>query len=298
MSPRLCACGGSAGSTFYAAAIALVSVLLLGILQGILLAAIASIFLLLVRASQPNVAFLGRVPGTGRYADSARNPDVEPLAGVVAFRPEASLLYINAETVLDTVLAKVDAAPDIKLVVCGLSSSPFIDLAGAKMLRDLHGELASRGIAFQIVGARGQVRDVLQADGMAEKTDSANWTRRMDSLLGDLRAGDLVAAHGMGDASECSQAQIALTWIKRRCWGGDEHQRGCPQRRMCHVTIDSSGKGKRYEEDIGQRMMLAAVLGLLASAGVATPAVPKSARLPLSSPREASSSASAAGRAC
>jgi sulfate permease, SulP family len=174
---------------FYAAAIALVSVLLLGILQGILLAAIASIFLLLARASQPNVAFLGRVPGTGRYADRARNPDVEPLAGVIAFRPEASLLYINAETVRDTVLANVDATPHTRLVVCGLSSSPFIDLAGAKMLGDLHGELSSRGIAFQIVGARGQVRDVLQADGMAEKTDSANWTRRMDSLLGDLRIG-------------------------------------------------------------------------------------------------------------
>ena len=172
---------------FYAAAIALVAVLLLGILQGILLAAIASIFLLLVRASQPNVAFLGRLPGTGRYADSARNPDVEPLAGVIAFRPEASLLYINAETVLDAVLAKVDAAPDIRIVVCGLSSSPFIDLAGAKMLHELHGELASRGIAFHIVGARGQVRDVLQADGLAEKTDSANWTRRMDSALGDLK---------------------------------------------------------------------------------------------------------------
>ena len=172
---------------FLAAAIALVSVLFLGILQGILLAAIASIALLLARASQPNVAFLGRVAGTGRYADSARNPDVEPLKGVIAFRPEASLLYINAETILDTVLARLAAAPDTRLVVCGLSSSPFIDLAGAKMLHDLHGELATRGIAFQIVGARAQVRDVLQADGFAEKTDSANWTRRMDSLLGDLR---------------------------------------------------------------------------------------------------------------
>lgn len=172
---------------FYAAALALVSVLMLGILQGILLAALASIFLLLARASQPNVAFLGRLPGTGRYADSARHPDLEPLAGVIAFRPEASLLYINAETVMEAVLAKVDAAPNTRIVVCGLSSSPFIDLAGAKMMHDLHSELASRNIAFQIVGARGQVRDVLQADGLAEKIDSANWTRRMDSLLGDLR---------------------------------------------------------------------------------------------------------------
>ncbi len=174
---------------FYAAAIALVSVLLLGILQGILLAAIASIFLLLARASQPNVAFLGRLPGTGRYADSVRHPDVEPLAGVIAFRPEASLLYINAESVLEKVLARVGAAPDTRTVICGLSSSPFIDLAGTRMLHELHGELASRDIAFQIVGARGQVRDVLQADGLTDKTDSANWTRRMDSLLDDLSVG-------------------------------------------------------------------------------------------------------------
>jgi SulP family sulfate permease len=171
---------------FYAAAIALISVLLLGILQGILLAAIASILLLLARASHPNVAILGRVPGTGRYADSARNPEVEMLDGIVAFRPEASLLYINAEAVMATALAAIDGRPDVKTVICGLSSSPFIDMAGAKMLHDLHAELASRGVVFQIVGARGQVRDVLQADGMAEKTDSANWTRRMDAVLGEM----------------------------------------------------------------------------------------------------------------
>jgi hypothetical protein len=54
------------------------------------------------------------------------------------------------------------------------------------MLHDLH-ELTSRGIALQIVDARGQIRDILQADGLAEKTDSANWTRRMDSVLGNSK---------------------------------------------------------------------------------------------------------------
>ena len=49
---------------FYAAAVALIAVLLLGILHGILLAAFASISLLLMRAAQPHVAFLGRIPGT------------------------------------------------------------------------------------------------------------------------------------------------------------------------------------------------------------------------------------------
>jgi sulfate permease, SulP family len=170
---------------FYAAAIALVSVLLLGILQGVLLAAIASIFLLLARASQPNVAFLGRLPGTGRYSDSARHEGVERLVGVIAFRPEASLLYINAETIQETVLRALQKSSGIKLVACDLSASPYIDLAGARMLHDLHDELASRHVAFCIVGAHAQLRDLLRAEGLAEKTDSDEWLRTLDSVLGE-----------------------------------------------------------------------------------------------------------------
>jgi high affinity sulfate transporter 1 len=173
---------------FWAAAIALVSVLLLGILQGVLLASIASIFLLLARASQPNVAFLGRLPGSGRYSDTARHEDVEPLVGVIAFRPEASLLYINAETILEAVLSALRTSSDIRLVACDLSASPYIDLAGARMLHDLHDELASRRVAFCIVGAHGQLRELLRAEGLAEKTDSSHWLRSLDSVLGDRQA--------------------------------------------------------------------------------------------------------------
>ena len=173
---------------FYAAAIALVSVLLLGILQGVLLASIASIFLLLARASHPNIAFLGRLPGSGRYSDTARHEGVEPLVGVIAFRPEASLLYINAETILEAVLSALQKSSEIKLVACDLSASPYIDLAGARMLRDLYDELASRHVTFCIVGAHGQLRDLLRAEGLAEKTDSGQWLRSLDSVLGDSRA--------------------------------------------------------------------------------------------------------------
>jgi sulfate permease, SulP family len=169
---------------FYAAAIALVSVLLLGILQGVLLAAIASIFLLLARASQPNIAFLGRLPGSGRYSDRARHEGVEPLVGIIAFRPEASLLYINAETILEAVLGALRSSSDVRLVACDLSASPYIDLAGARMLHDLNDELASRRVAFCIVGAHAQLRDLLRAEGLAEKTDSDQWLRSLDSVLG------------------------------------------------------------------------------------------------------------------
>jgi high affinity sulfate transporter 1 len=170
---------------FYAAAIALVSVLLLGILQGVLLAALASILLLLIRASRPNIAFLGRLPGSGRYSDSIRHEGVTPLVGVIAFRPEASLLYINAETILEAVLEKLRMVSDVRLVACDLSASPYIDLAGARMLLDLHDELASRQITFCIVGAHAQLRELLRAEGLAEKTDSSEWIRTLDSVLSE-----------------------------------------------------------------------------------------------------------------
>jgi MFS superfamily sulfate permease-like transporter len=139
----------------------------------------------LARASQPNVAFLGRLPGTGRYSDSARHEGIERLVGVIAFRPEASLLYINAETILETVLRALQKSSGIKLVACDLSASPYIDLAGARMLHDLNDELASRHVAFCIVGAHAQLRDLLRAEGLAEKTDSDEWLRTLDSVLGE-----------------------------------------------------------------------------------------------------------------
>jgi high affinity sulfate transporter 1 len=169
---------------FYAAVIALVGVLLLGILQGILLAALASILMLLARTSSPNVAFLGRVPGTDQYSDITRHPENEALPGVMAFRPEGSLIYVNASAVLEAVLKALAGRSDIRLVVCDLSAAPFIDLAGSRMLQELHSELATRGAALRVVGALGRVRDLLRADGMEEKVGGLDRVVTLDSLLG------------------------------------------------------------------------------------------------------------------
>ena len=170
---------------FFAALIAFAAVLLLGILEGILLASLASVLMLLGRAAQPHVAFLARIPGTTSYSDIARHPENEPLPNVLAFRPEASLLYINTDAVLESVLIRLGAAgaSNIRMVVCDLSASPYIDLAGSQMLHQLHGELAKRGISLRIVGAHGQLRDLLRADGVGEKVGGLGRHMTLDDLL-------------------------------------------------------------------------------------------------------------------
>jgi sulfate permease, SulP family len=170
---------------FYAAAIALVAVLLLGILDGILTAALASVLLLLARASRPHIAFLGRIPGTDSFSDIERHPENEPVPGAIVFRPESSLIYVNAEEVLEAVRARLGAAAPaaVRLVVCDLSASPFIDLAGARMLHDLHDELAARGIALRIVGGHGHVRDLLRAEGLDAKAGNIGRSVTLASVL-------------------------------------------------------------------------------------------------------------------
>lgn len=172
---------------FYAAATALGAVVLLGILHGILLAAFASIALLLMRASRPHVAFLGRIPGTQSYSDIARHPDNEPLRNAIVVRPEASLIYVNAGSVLEAMLARLPSAEaaNIRLVVCDLSASPFIDLAGSRMLHELHAELESRGIALRIVGARSYLRDFLRADGIGKKVGGLDRAATIHDLIRD-----------------------------------------------------------------------------------------------------------------
>ena len=151
------------------ALIALVGVLLLGILQGVLVAAVASLLMLIAGVARPHVAFLGRIPGTRRYSDLERHPDNEVLAGVLVFRVESALLYFNAEYVRDAVMARLEATEGTRLVVCDLSDAPTVDVAGAKMLTGLCHELAKRDIRLRVVESHAAVRDLLRAVGLEER---------------------------------------------------------------------------------------------------------------------------------
>jgi SulP family sulfate permease len=149
--------------------VALVGVLLLGILKGVLVAAIASLLMLLAGVAQPHVAFLGRIAGTRRYSDLERHPDNEVLAGIVVFRVESSVLYFNAEYVRQVVWSRAQATPSLRLVIGDLSDSPMVDVAGARMLVMLHQELAKHEVQLRIVGAHAKVRDLLRAEALEDR---------------------------------------------------------------------------------------------------------------------------------
>ena len=155
---------------FIVAIAAFLGVLTSGLLRGVMIGALISLVQLLRRASRPRVAFLGRIPGARRFSDMARHPDNEPVPGALLFRTEASLVYFNAEYVRDTVLKRVaEMGPGLRLVICDLSTSPYVDLTGAQMLAELYEALAAVNVRLQIVEARSSVRDRLHVEGVEDK---------------------------------------------------------------------------------------------------------------------------------
>ncbi|MBV8214926.1 MAG: SulP family inorganic anion transporter [Verrucomicrobia bacterium] len=179
---------------FTVAIIALVGVLLFGILKGVIVAAVASILLLLHKVAQPHVAFLGRIPGTRRFSDIARHQSNEPIPGVLAFRVEAGLVYFNVDHVLQMVLERVAAeGKSLRFVVCDLSTSPSIDLAGARMLLNLQGEMAKRGIILRVVEARASVRDLLRIEGAEERVGTIDRFATLADVIEDFQKQE---AHG------------------------------------------------------------------------------------------------------
>ena len=155
---------------FGVAMVAFAGVLVFGILKGVMLAAVVSLLLLIRRASRPHVAFLGRIPGFRGLSDMERNPDNVPVAGAIVFRVESALLYFNVGHVHDAVWSKVrSSGAPVQLVVCDLSATPNVDVAGARMLARLHAELAAAGIALRMAGAHAAVRDILRAEGLEER---------------------------------------------------------------------------------------------------------------------------------
>jgi SulP family sulfate permease len=171
---------------FAAAAVAFAGVLLMGVLDGVLIAVLASVLMLLARTSRPHVAFLGRIPGTNRFSDIVRHTSNEPLIGVIAFRVQSSLLYFNVDHVLDTVRLQAKSAAGLRRVICDLSNVPYMDVAGARMLRRMHGEFTARGVDFKIVEAHGPVREVLRAEGIEELVGSiTRFASLADALASD-----------------------------------------------------------------------------------------------------------------
>ena len=150
-------------SDFVIALLAGLSVLAFGILQGVIIGALASLILIIKFVSSPHVAVLGKIPATDRYSDISRHNDNILTPGVLMFRVEAPIVYFNVNYIYSRIWPQIEKElSSLKIVIFDLSTSAYIDSSGARLIKKLYDNLEPRGVIFKVAEAHSEARDILR----------------------------------------------------------------------------------------------------------------------------------------
>ena len=136
-------------------------VLILGIQQGIAVGIGLSLATLLLRASTPHIAVIGRIPGTEHFRNVERH-GVETLPGVLFLRIDESLFFGNLSAVEARLTLELEKSPDMHDLVLIMSAVNRIDTTAMEVLTDFNRELAERGIRLHLAEVKGPVQDRLE----------------------------------------------------------------------------------------------------------------------------------------
>jgi high affinity sulfate transporter 1 len=147
-----------------------VGVLLVDILYGVLVAIALSVLDLLRRVAHPHDAVLGRVPGLGSLHDIDDYPEAETVPGLLIYRYDAPLCFVNAEDFRQRALTTIDASPTpVEWFVLNVEAIVEVDITGADALESLRAELARRGIRMGLARLKRDLRDELTPSGLLDR---------------------------------------------------------------------------------------------------------------------------------
>ena len=163
------------GRDQWIAVAAAAGVLALGVLDGMLAAIALSIAHLLYDLAHPSISELGQVGDSHDFVDIARHTEAHPLPGMAIFRPNAPLIFANAEASLRAIgaAARASTAP---VIVVSLEESTDLDSTAIDALGEFAQSLATGGQKVILARAHDRVRDVLAVAGLGALSDSSTYS--------------------------------------------------------------------------------------------------------------------------
>jgi SulP family sulfate permease len=135
-------------------------VLLLGLELGIAAGIVLSLVTLLVRASTPHIAVIGRIAGTEHFRNIERH-DVETIPGALFLRIDESLFFGNLNAIEARLGAELIKDTRIQDLVLIMSAVNRVDTTAMEVLTDLNRDLGARGIRLHLAEVKGPVQDRL-----------------------------------------------------------------------------------------------------------------------------------------
>jgi MFS superfamily sulfate permease-like transporter len=163
-------------SEFVLTLVCALGVILVGVLEGIVIAVVVSILQFFERSWRPYTAVLGKPEGVQGYHDISRHPDAKQIPGLLILRWDAPLFFANANIfrrVVRETIAKTEPTP--KWVLVAAEPVTDVDITAAEMLVDLDEELNANGIHLVFAEMKDPVKDKIVRYGLLEAIDSQHF---------------------------------------------------------------------------------------------------------------------------
>lgn len=152
------------------ALISISGVIVLGVLNGVVVAVGATLLYLLMKSLKPRDALLGRIPGHEGFYKLHRYPQAQPVPGMSIYLLQGALLFFNAEYVkgrLEAVVA--DLPPGTRWLIFDAGAMAQIDSTAVVMLDDVRILAEERGLKFGMVDLHSEPLEALVRSGVAAK---------------------------------------------------------------------------------------------------------------------------------
>jgi SulP family sulfate permease len=169
---------------FWLAVIALVGVLVVPTLEALGIAVVASLGILVWRASEGRMTFLGRATGGLEPVDLQTEPDAA-IPGLLIVRPDEMLFFANVASVRDGIIAAAERAePPPAVVLLDLSLTPDVDVPVVEAVDSLRERLAADGIELWLSHLRPGAMDLLDRAGTLDRVGASRvYPRVVDGIL-------------------------------------------------------------------------------------------------------------------
>jgi len=163
------------------------AVLMLGIVNGMLVAIGLSVIDVLHRLSSPHIARLGRI-GVHDYVDVARHDDAVMPPGIAIWRPAAPLFFANADRVLAAISARSIGQEPIRGIVVSLEESIDFDSTAMDALAEFDEAMRAAGMQVRYARVHDLVRDLMDRSGAADLHARSSFS--VDDAVAALLDGD------------------------------------------------------------------------------------------------------------
>ena len=162
-------------------------VIVFGVLPGIVIAILLSVFLVFQRTWRAHGAVLGQVPDLAGWHSVEQHADAEELEGIVIYRWEAPLFFANAGAFRRQIrhLAR-ERRP--RWIVLQCEAITDIDVTAAEMLEQLDRELNDEGVHVAFAEMRSRLQDLTLRYGLLKTLDRDHFYPTVKEALEAIEA--------------------------------------------------------------------------------------------------------------